>query len=135
MSAVVIMRALLLARTQLVDLVPAARVFIGATPQGVALPAVAISDVGSNEIPTVARNGSSSTIEGRVQVTVYARTYEEQERLLLACKLGPGVHTGIVGNYRVNSVLPRGTNPAMPPGDDKIYERSRDFMVTFKEAN
>lgn len=135
MSAVVIMRELLIARSQVATKVPAARVFIGATPQGVLLPAVAVSDVGGNEIRTIARNGPTSTVRNRVQVTVYARTYEDQERLLLACKLGAGVHTGTVRGYKVKAVEPMGTNPAIPPGDDKIYERSRDFMVTFTEAN
>jgi hypothetical protein len=35
----------------------------------------------------------------------------------------------------VRSVLPAGGGPEIPPGDDKIYEQSRDFVVTFTEAN
>lgn len=138
MSATMIVRALLRARPQLIEMVPAARIVIGDVTQGTPLPAVSVRDVGSNEIETVARRRPNSTIQARVQVTVYASTYEKQEAILLACKLGEGVHTGIVNGYHCNSVLPRGVGPALESGDitsGKIYERSRDFMVTFKEAN
>jgi hypothetical protein len=138
MSATVIMRALLGARSQVTSIVPRERIFIGNVPQGTPLPAVSLRDVGGGEIETVARRRPNSTIQARVQVTVYAGTYEKQEELLLACKLGDGVHTGIVNGYHCNSVLPRGVGPALASGDitsGKIYERSRDFMVTFKEAN
>ncbi len=135
MSATVIMRELLIARSSVTSVVPAARIFVGAVPQTATLPAILITDIGGNEIPTVARQRAFTTIRARVQVTVYARSYDAQESLLLACKLGPGVHTGEVGGYHVNAVQPQGTNPAMPPGDDKIFERSRDFIITFKEAN
>lgn len=136
MSATVIMRALLLACSQITDLVPAARVFIGTTiTAATPLPAILITDISGNEISTVARRRPFTTIRARVQLTVYAKNYPEQEAVLLACKLGQGVHTGIVGGYHVNAVEPMGVGPALPPGDDKIFERSRDFMVTFKEAN
>lgn len=135
MSATTIMRELLLARSSVTSVVPAARIYVGALPQGFSPPCILVSDIGGNEIPTVARRRAFSTIRARVQVTVYAKTYAVQEALLLACKLGPGVHTGVVREYHVNAVEQLGTNPAMPPGDDGIFERSRDFMITFKEAN
>ena len=139
MSAVVIIRQLLVARAAVTTLVPAARIFTGAIPLGTARPAIGISDISGNEITTVARQRPFTTIRARVQVTVYADSYPVQEQVLLACKLGAGVHTGVltVGgkDIHVNAVEQMGTGPAIPPGEDKIYERSRDFMVTFKEAN
>lgn len=139
MSGVVIMRELLKLRAQLTDLVPAGRIFVGALPLGAALPAVGITSVGGNEVETVARRAQRIPVRERVQVTVYAADYPAQERLLKAAGLGAGVHTGLLttaeNTYHVNSVLPLGTNPAIPPAGDGIYERSRDFMVTFKEAN
>jgi hypothetical protein len=134
MSAAVVVRELLKARTQVTTLVPAERLFTGAMPLGAMLPAIVLIDVSGNEIPTVARNGTHSTIRARVQVTVYAKNYETQEKVLLACKL-PGIPRGIIKGFKVNAVEPMGTGPAIPPGDDGIFERSRDFMVTFKEAN
>lgn len=135
MSAVVIIRELLLAHAPLYALVPPARVHVGSLPQNWAPPAVLVSSLGGNPIQTTARNLSIETIRERVQVTVYAKTYPEQEALLLAAKLGKGVHSGIVRGYHCNAVVPLGTNPAIPQGDDGIFERSRDFMVTFSEAN
>jgi hypothetical protein len=135
MSATVIMRELLLARPQVTGKVPAARVFIGQTiTNETPMPAILISEIDGNEITTVARNGTHSTIRARVQVTVYAKNYPEQEQVLLACKL-PGIPRGIVKGFKVNAVEPMGTGPAIPPAGDGIFERSRDFMVTFKEAN
>lgn len=133
MSAPVIIRALLLSRLPITDMVPADRIRIGSMPPG-SRPSILITDVSGGEFPTVARNGASNPVTARIQVTVYARDYEEQERVLLACKL-PGVPRGQVGNYKVYSVMPAGVGPAIPPNNDGIFERSRDFMVTFKEAN
>lgn len=136
MSGVAIMRALMLAHEPLTALVPAARIRIGEIPQGTVLPAVLITSVsGPNEIGTVARNTAYTTVRERVQVTVYAKSYEEQERILMACKLGRGVHKGEHAGFYTNSVIPEGVNPPILPGEDRVYERSRDFMVTFSEAN
>lgn len=139
MSAVTIVRELLIAHAPVTDMVPPTRVYIGALPIGWTAPAILVSaPSGGNPIRTIARNLSVETIRERVQVTVYTidpHGYAKQEALLLACKLGPGVHNGVIGGYKSHSVESLGTNPAIPPGEDKIYERSRDFMVTFREAN
>lgn len=134
MSAVVIIGQLLKARVEVTDLVPPARIYIGAIPLNAVLPSIGITDVGGDEIETVARNGTHSTMTGRVQVTVYSKDYALLDRILKACKL-PGVPRGILGTIKVNSVLPAGVGPVILPDGDDIYERSRDYMVTFKEAN
>lgn len=135
MSSVTIIRAILAASTTVTNIVPPARVYAGRAPQGFALPAVSITEVSGNEQPTVARDRPKTLIRSRVQVTVLAANYAQMKQLLLACKLGAGTHTGIVGAYEVNSVLPAGVNPEMPVDDANIYEQSRDFMVTFLETN
>lgn len=140
MSSTAIMRALLIANATITAIVPKARVYVGVIPQGATLPAIGVSEISSTEDITTARLLSASMIRSRVQVTVYADNYPQMKQLILLCKLGRGVHTGTVQtspttSYRVNSVLPWGVGPEIPPGDDKIYEQSRDFMVTFKEAN
>lgn len=135
MSATAIIRTLLLQRTSIAYLVDPSKIRIGELPLKTELPAISIKDISGNEIPTVSRQSLNTTIRARVQVTVYANTYQQQEELLLVCKMGAGVHNGTLGNYAVDSVLPAGVGPAVLPGDSGIYERSRDFMVTFKEAN
>lgn len=123
------MRALLVAHAPLVALVPTARIVAGMVPSG-ALPAIGITEIGSNEHDTVARAGSS-LVTARVQVTVYATSYPEQKALLKAAKLGAGVHTGLTAGYAVRSVLRDLVGPDM--GDETIptFEQSRDFIVAF----
>ena len=135
MSATAIVRTLLLQRTSIAYLVDPSKIRVGEVPLRTGLPAINITDLSANEIPTVSRQSLNTTIRARVQVTVYASTYQQQEELLLVCKMGVGVHNGTLGNYTVDSVLPLDVGPAILPGDSGIYERSRDFMVTFKEAN
>jgi hypothetical protein len=137
MSAVKIIRKLLIDWPPLAAAgVPDDRVHIGALPQGAPTPAIAISEVGGSEPwKTTTRRRAKTTMRSRVQVTVYAKTYEQQKALIKATGLGPGYQIGEVAGYTVNMVDPVGINPDIYPGDDKIYEQSRDFMVTFAEAN
>lgn len=133
MSGVAIMFALLSDDSSLASITP--RVRAGILPQGIVLPAVGISSVGEGEESTMARNLPVKMIRERVQVTALAKDYPTMRRLVKAAALGPGVHTGVVAGFKVCSILPLGTNPEIPPADDGIYEQSRDFMVTFLEAN
>lgn len=135
MSGVAIIRQLLTERAAVTAIVPAAKIFGGTVPQATILPALGVSEVGSNEQSTTARRLVTKMIRERVQVTALAKDYGTMKRLLKAAALGAGVHTGTVLGYRVRSILPEGTNPEIPPADDGIYEQSRDFMVTFIEAN
>lgn len=135
MSGTAIVRALLAGYEPLTALVPAVNIRAGTLPQNTTLPGVVATTVGDNDQETTARNLSTRLVKERVQVTVLAKDYETMKRALKAARLGPGVHTGIIAGYQVRSVLPWGVGPEIPPGDDKIYEQSRDFMVTFIEAN
>lgn len=136
MSGTAIMRALLAADPAVLAQVPANRIRLGGLPQGTEMPAINVTTVYGDELRTVARNNINKQERERVQVTVYtSNNYPQLKAILKACALGRGVKTGVVVGFKVNSVLPEGINPEIPPGDDKIYEQSRDFMVTFVEAN
>lgn len=131
MSAVMIMRALLVGHAPLVALVPQVRIVAGDVPDG-DLPAIGIREISAVEKDTVARAGNT-LITSRVQVTVYAASYPQQKAILKAAKLGNGVFTGQVAGFAVRSVLrdmigPDMGNPAIP-----TFEQSRDFKVTFIE--
>lgn len=131
MSAVAILRALLVNHAPLVALVPPERIEAGDVSLDM-LPAIGIREVGALEQDTVARAGST-LITSRVQVTVYATSYPQQKVILKAAKLGNGVFTGQVAGYAVRSVLrdmigPDMGNPAIP-----TFEQSRDFKVAFIE--
>lgn len=136
MSGVAIIRALLAAHAPVRDIIVTERSIVaGVLPQGSTVPALSVHTIDSDEVATLARNLSVKTIRERVQVTALAGDYVLMKRLLKAAALGPGVHTGTVLGIRVKSILPAGVGPEIPPGDDRIYEQSRDFMVTFVEAN
>ncbi|NIA00799.1 hypothetical protein [Massilia sp. CCM 8734] len=131
MSAVAIMRALLVAHAPLIALVPAARIAAGTVPSG-ALPAIGITEISGNEQDTVARTGNS-LVTSRVQVTVYAASYPQQKDVLKAARLGAGVHTGLIADYVVRSVLRDLVGPDMGDPAVPTFEQSRDFMVTYIE--
>ncbi|PIG29404.1 hypothetical protein CLU93_3712 [Janthinobacterium sp. 35] len=133
MSAVKVMRALLQANSAVVALVPLERVDAGTVPQESELPAIGIREIGRNEFATVARAEKRVLVRSRVQVTVYAKSYPEQKAVLLAAKLGPGVHTGVVAGVTVRSVVRGEVGPDLSEEDAGIFEQSRDFIVSYIE--
>lgn len=136
MSAVAIVRQLLSTHAPLLALVPAAKIFAGAAPQGTEPPLVSVTRIYGDEISTIARRQPGKTMRTRVQVTVLAKDpggYAASDKILKAAALGAGVHTGTVLSYSVKAILPMGEGPDLPVGDDKIHEKSRDFMVTYSE--
>lgn len=135
MSGTAIIRALLAARPAVTALVPAAKIYAGTIPQQAFTTAVSVRPVSNNEQWTTARNLSTKMIRERVQVTAYAKDFPTMERLVKACSLGAGVHTGTVAGYKVRSIMPESVGPYIEATDDGIHEQSRDFMVTFIEAN
>lgn len=138
MSAVAIVRALLTADAAVIALVPADRIYAGAAPQLSVLPVISVTRVYGDEISTIARRQPGKTMRTRVQVTVLTKDpggFAAGEKILKAAALGRGVHTGTVLSYHVKSILQQGEGPDLPVGDDKIHEKSRDFMVTFSEPN
>jgi hypothetical protein len=135
MSGVAIIRELLAQHAPVLNIVTADRVVAGILPQGASLPALSVHSVGDNEEATVARNMPNRMMRERVQVTALTKKYTDTARLIKAAYLGPGVKTGFVKGFKVNSIIPLGAGPEIPPGDDGIYEQSRDFMVTFLEPN
>lgn len=135
MSGAAIVRELLAGNVGVTNITTADRVRVGILPQGATLPALSVHEVGSGEEPTVARNMPKKMIRERVQVTALAHDYVLMKRLLKAADLGAGVKTGFVLGFKVCSILPEGTGPEIPPGDSKIYEQSRDFVVTFLDSN
>ncbi|MYM37261.1 hypothetical protein GTP38_23320 [Duganella sp. FT94W] len=130
MSAVSIVRSLLLAYQPLRELVPADDIVAGTVPDGI-LPAIGIKEVGGGELETVGRAEGATLCRIRVQVTVYAKTYPEQKALLHAAGLGRGVHSGTVDGFVVRSVLPAGIGPDLSDDDAGVYSQSRDFKVAY----
>jgi hypothetical protein len=135
MSGVAIMRELLANDTKVLALVPGDRIVSGLLKPGATLPALTSHQIGDTEEGTMARNTSRKMMRERVQVTVLAKDWVTMKTIIKAAALGSGVYTGEVKGFHVCSVLPLGANGEIPPGEDGIYEQSRDFMVTFWEVN
>ena len=133
MSAVLILRRLLVEHSPLTDLVSTARIVAGDVPVG-PLPAIGITEISAVEHDTVART-ESALITARVQVTVYAASYEQQKALLKAAQLGSGVFTGPIAGFAVRSVLRDSVGPDTGNSTVPTFEQSRDFMVTYIEPN
>ena len=139
MSGVTIVRYLLAQHAPLLALVGTAdKIFAGPAPQNTAPPFVTATRVWGAEISTIARRQAGVTKRERVQVTVVTKDpggHKLGDQILKAAGLGRGVHTGPVLGYDVKAILPEYEGPDLPVGDDKIHEKSRDFMVTFSEPN
>lgn len=128
------MRALLLAHPPVAALLNPASVVLGTVPPGV-IPAIGIKEISRTEFATVSRGEKRILVTTRVQVTVYAKSYAAQKELLDAAKLAPGTHRGTHAGTNVKSVLRDVVGPDFTDDDVKLFEQSRDFMVTHTEDN
>lgn len=135
MSAVKVMRALLIAHAPVLAIVSSDKVVAGTIPQGVVLPALGIKEISRVERATAALDRATVMVTARVQVTALANSYSGQKALLQAAKLGRGSHTGVIAGVTVLSVTRDMVGPDMSDEDAGIYEQSRDFKVVFTETN
>lgn len=135
MNGVHVMIKLLQAHQPLLALVPTSSVFAGTVRQGEQLPAIGVTEISRNEFATVSKTEASSLIQARIQITVHAKDYRNLKAVLLASKLGPGVHTGVIGGVKVRSVIRGDVGPDLSNEDAGIYQQSRDFMVRYIEPN
>lgn len=135
MSAIKVIRALLVAHAPLLALVPAARIVAGTVSQGTPLPAIGLTEISRVELPTVSLGQRAVQVTSRVQVTVHAGTYPDQKAVLQAARLGAGAHTGTVAGVVVRSVMRDIVGPDLKDDAASIFEQCRDFKVVFVEAN
>lgn len=135
MSAIKVIRALLVAHAPLLALVPAPRIVVGSVPLGTPLPAIGLTEISRLEMPTASLSQRAVQVTARVQVTVHASTYQEQKAVLQAARLGPGAHTGTVAGVVVRSVMRDIVGPDLKDEAASIFEQCRDFKVVFVEAN
>lgn len=117
----------------LTAVIPAGQIKGGRLPPGISLPALLVRNVSSVERQRLKRGASVHTRD-RVSVTVRARTYDEQIRVMdlveeaCADRIGP-----FAGSERA-SVLTAGRGPDLGgPGDS--YEQAQDFRVSFDKPN
>jgi hypothetical protein len=135
MNGVFVMRKLLQAHAPLMALMSADSVVAGTVPQGDSLPAIGITEVSRSEFATVANGETSTLVRARIQITVHAKSYPSQKAVLLAAKLGAGVHSGVIAGVKVRSVRRGDVGPDFSDDSAGIYQQSRDFFVHYIEQN
>lgn len=135
MNGVLIMCKLMQADPTLMSLLSDAQVVAGTVPQGDPLPAIGVTEVSRNEFRTVSAGEPTTLVTARIRLTVHAKNYPSQKEVLLAAKLGPGVHTGRIAGVKVRSVRRGDVGPDFSDDSAGIYQQSRDFMVTYIEPN
>lgn len=131
MSAAAAVRALLVGNDSVVGSVPAARVFTGTVPLGVALPAIGITTVSGVPRNTLGMHEPNRVMRERVQVTVYANTYPGLDAVMgLVRQALPNTRARLAG-LDVQSAIPSTVGPDLEIPEPQIFTRSRDYIVTY----
>lgn len=128
MTGADIIGALLRADTDLLEIVPAARIKEDRLPDEIALPALLVRTVSAVERQPLKR-GSVVRITERIAVTVRAASVKERKRvigLVLTCCRG---RTGNIGGGTNVACLTAGLGPTVS-GVGYSYEQTQDFRVS-----
>lgn len=124
-----VVRYLLANDAALLAVVPADRIMAGSLTQELGLPAVSIKHVSALRGKDVAL-GASRLRTARVQVTVVAKSYDQQKdvlRLVIAAL----PHTrGLIAGVDVDSIIPALEGPDLEDVATGLYMQSYDVMVT-----
>ncbi len=138
MDSIVIVRKLLLGRPQLIVLLPGdaqKQVRAGVLPEGVALPAIGITEVTASDRHTLAGvPGSVVKVTAIAQITVVAKTTRELKAILAearyACRNYVGSLAGVSGPVTAHLAL-RGPDWDHEAG---FCGQSQDVEVTFDDV-
>lgn len=132
MSAVAIIRALLVAHSALTDVIPAERIKPAYLPLKTPLPAILVMPIDSQPRNTLAMTESGTLNTDRVQVAVHIREVDDGFHTLrglldLVRAACPNTR-GTVDTFYCDSILPDQEGPYLSYGDG-FAEQSRDFIV------
>lgn len=129
----VVARRLLVGNAALTDVVPAARIALGTISINTRLPAIGIRQVSGAPHNTVSMKEPQRALTSRVQVTVYAAAYKEQDGVLELVRRAMPNTSGVVGSIHVLSVIPDSVGPDLKNEDATIFMKSRDFKIKYIE--
>jgi hypothetical protein len=132
MSDVHVTRYLLANNTALTAVVPAARIMAGVLPEGIALPAIAVTHVS-----TLRKNFVAETqvdwCTSRVQVTAMAGTYPDVKSILALVRAALPRSRGLVDGVQVDAIVSDVEGPDFRDDEEGIFCQSHDFVVTYNE--
>jgi hypothetical protein len=132
MSDVKAVRYLLKTNTELIAVVPAAKIMAGILPQATAAPAIGITHVSTMRQQFVAET-SAHLCTSRVQVTVIAADYPTQKSILALVRAALPRSRGTVNGVAVDSIVADIEGPDFGDPDAGLCMGSHDFIVTFTE--
>lgn len=130
MSDVNAVRFLLANNGSLTAVVQAARIYAGVLPQGIALPAISVTHVSTIRPQLVAQ--SYRLCMARVQITVFAATYESQKAVTALCRAALPRSRGLVNGVAIESIIPDIEGPDFTD-ESGLYIGSIDYRVTYTE--
>lgn len=132
-TAVAAVRYLLANSAGVTAVAPATRIMAGVLPQGVALPAIGITQVSATRRQAVAlSSGATRLVTARVQVTLLASTYPALKSLAALVHAALPATRGTVGSVKVDSLVHESDGPDFLT-DEGIHQTSLDFVVRSHE--
>lgn len=135
MSAVKVIRALLVGAAPVVSLCPAARIMAGVAPQGTAMPALSLMHISTVPLVRIDAQAEFNLVTSRVQVTVLASSYAGVKPLLDAVRRACNYQRGILAGVDVASIVRDTVGPDFSNDAATIHYQAIDFKVTFHEPN
>ena len=132
MSGVSVIGELLTGDTDLLAVVPVARIKAGAIPQKVDLPAIAVTSISSVD-RNILSPGESRRVRELVQVTVLAANYRDKRTVLQLVKRACADRQGSYAGVTEVVVLTNGAGPDFMSTDATIWMGAQDFAVSFNE--
>jgi hypothetical protein len=131
-SAVKAVRYLLANDSGLTAVVPPDRVVAAWLGEGTKLPAVVVSHISTQRRPVVQR-GPTQFCTSRVQVTVFAKSYPDQDAVQKLVRQALPPTRAVINSVDVDSIQSGGDGPDIRDDAAGIFMGVSDFIVTFNE--
>ncbi len=133
--SVKVIRALLVADSAVLALVPVDRISAGDLPQGVALPALGVTEISTVEVAQIDAQSQYTLVESRIQVLIAAATYPAKKALLDAVRKAINYERGQIAGTPVVSIRRDSNGPDVSDPDAEFYAQTIDFKVLYHELN
>ena len=134
MSAVKVIRALLVGTSAVTARVPADSIGAGVIKEDAPLPALGLSEISSVPIGAYDAQAEYSIVTSRVQVTAIGKPYPEVKALVDLARRACSFKSGPIAGIKVVSVLRDAKGPDLEDTAGNSIQ-SIDFMVTYHEKN
>ncbi|MFA7278912.1 MAG: hypothetical protein WC100_02345 [Sterolibacterium sp.] len=114
----------------LIAQVPAAKIFSGVIPINTVLPAIVVKHIDDIEEKFINAAGAKR-FTARVQVSVQAKTWADKVSILELVRLALAGTFSTVNGISVYGISSEGSGPDLDDTELGIFERSRDFLISF----